>query len=174
MADTFGNSLFGTCHHIVHGKVVFRDEKNQLTGVLDVGSVRNRPRDCFEGWIEKDGVKVCERITGTYMGHADFDGERYFDIREMDNYELTDLPTWSKDPLCLASDSRKRLDLVELHNGNKDLAQENKHALEVVQRKDRKLREAAEKRRKEGGAKIVYHFEKEEGDKQEEEKTVMD
>ena len=59
MADTFGNSLFGTCHHIVHGKVVFRDEKNQLTGVLDVGSVRNRPRDCFEGWIEKDGVKVC-------------------------------------------------------------------------------------------------------------------
>ena len=37
-------------------------------------------------------------------------------------------------------------------------AQRNKEELEVLQRKDRQLREAAEKRRKSGGAKIVYKY----------------
>jgi hypothetical protein len=35
------------------------------------------------------------------MGYADFDGQRYFDLREMDNYELEDLNTESKDPIML-------------------------------------------------------------------------
>jgi len=45
------------------------------------------------------------------------------------------------------------LDLNEI-----DEAEDNKKELEVLQRHDRKLREAAEKRRKDGGAKIVYHW----------------
>ena len=52
------------------------------------------------------------------MGYADFDGKRYFDLREMDNYELEDLPTDSKDPIMLTSEARNRIDLVELMKGN--------------------------------------------------------
>ena len=76
------------------------------------------------------------------MGHMDFDNERLFDIRclETDLAQLP-LPLESLEPLCLQSDSRHRSDLQELHAGNTDTAQENKHLLEVAQRKDRKLRE---------------------------------
>ena len=78
----------------------------------------------------------------------------------MDNYELVDVPLRNQSPFCLESDARNRIDLVELFDGNNDVAQENKNTLEVLQRKDRKLREAAAKRRAEGGKKIAYHFEK--------------
>jgi hypothetical protein len=61
---------------------------------------------------------VCKKIFGSYMGYADFDGKRYFDLREMDNYELEDLPTDSKDPIMLTSEARNRIDLVELMKGN--------------------------------------------------------
>jgi hypothetical protein len=50
---------------------------------------------------------------------------------------------------------------VELFNGNKEVAQKNKTELEVLQRKDQKLREAAIKRRANGGPKIKFHWEKE-------------
>ena len=76
----------------------------------------------------------------------------------MDNYELVPLDTDSK--YCLQSDSRNRIDLVELFKGNDQVAQDNKTELEVQQRHDRKLREAANKRRKEGGPKIVHSYEK--------------
>jgi len=49
-----------------------------------MGSVRNRPRDYIQGWIEKDGVRVCENIFGSYCGYLDFDNERYFDVRDQD------------------------------------------------------------------------------------------
>jgi hypothetical protein len=65
------------------------------------------------------------------MGFLDFDGERFFDVREMDNYKLTDLAVESKDPVCLSSESRKRSDLSELFIGNIEIAQENKTKLEV-------------------------------------------
>ena len=37
------------------------------------------------GHIEKDGLFVCEQIFGNYMGFLDFDKDRFFDVREMDN-----------------------------------------------------------------------------------------
>jgi len=94
------------------------------------------------------------------MGYFDFDGERLFDIRHIeDDNAQSPVPLESKRPLCLQSDSRFRNDLQELFNGNNEQAQDNKHLLEVDQRKDRQLRAAAEKRRAEGGKKIVYHYE---------------
>ena len=89
---------------------------------MDMGNVRKRPRDYISGWIEKDGVRVCDKIFGTYLGYLDFDEERLLDLREEDTYELNDLPTDSKEPLCLHSDSRNRIDLVELFAGNVDVA----------------------------------------------------
>ena len=76
------------------------------------------------------------------MGYLDFDGERLFDIRHMEEDIVSEpLPLENKYPLCLQSDSRNRPDLSELYLGNTEAAQDNKHELEVAQRKDRKLRE---------------------------------
>lgn len=56
------------------------------------------------------------------MGFLDFDGERFFDVREMENYKLTDLPLNNKEPICLSSESRNRSDLSELLIGNMEMA----------------------------------------------------
>ena len=127
------------------GNIKFEDEKNGITGYLNIGDERRRPKDYFSGYIEQHGRVVCEKIYGNYQGYADFDEERYLDIREPNNYELSDVPIENK--YCLESESRKRIDLVELLAGNQDLAQDNKTELEVAQRHDRKLREAVEQRR---------------------------
>lgn len=156
--DTFGNTLIGTCHHQMLGKIKFEDLQNGITGYLNLGDEKRRPRDYFSGHIEQHGIVVCEKIYGNYMGYADFDNERYLDIREQENYKITDIPLDS--PTCLDSEARKRSDLRELFAGNDELAQDNKTALEVAQRHDRKLRETAAKRRENGGPKIVYHWEK--------------
>ena len=140
------------------GNIKFDDDKNGITGYLNIGEERRRPKDYFSGHIEQHGRVVCEKISGNYQGYADFDGERYMDIREPTNYELDDLPIDNK--YCLGSESRKRVDLIELLAGNEEIAQDNKTELEVAQRHDRKLREAAQLRREQGGPKIVYHWEK--------------
>lgn len=56
------------------------------------------------------------------MGYADFDGERLFDLREQQLIKQHDLPLDFKSPLCLPSDSRNRLDLIEILNSNWDEA----------------------------------------------------
>ena len=40
-----------------------------------------RPKDYFVGAIFKDDVKICE-FKGNYMGYLDFDGVRYWDVRD--------------------------------------------------------------------------------------------
>lgn len=83
MQDIFQNVLLGQCHHILFGDFDFIDEKNGVKGVMNIGDVRGKPKDYFSGHIEHHGQKVCKKIDGTYMGHADFDDERYFDVRHM-------------------------------------------------------------------------------------------
>lgn len=129
----------GTCHHILHGDFEFKDEKNGIRGIVNVGSMYRRPRDYMTGHIEKFNEAsgqwevVCKEITGTYMGYMDFDGERFFDIRKLeDDLEHNSLPLESQRPLCLESDSRHRPDLKKLHEGDTEVAQENKHLLEVA------------------------------------------
>lgn len=90
------------------------------------------------------------------MGFADFDGKRYFDVREQVNYEVRSLPL--EDRSCLVSDCRNRADILALLHETVEIAQENKNQLEDLQRNDRKLRELAAKRRQKGGAKIVYSY----------------
>ena len=123
---------------------------------MDIGGVKKKPRDYFKGTIAKDGEVICSSIYGTYMGYFDVDNKRYFDSREMDNYSIIDVPL--DHPISLPSDSRRRPDLDELLQGNLEIAQENKNSLELLQRRERKLREAAAKRRKEGGPKIVSSY----------------
>ena len=60
------------------------------------------------------------------------------------------------DEEVIGSDCRFRIDSIEHRKNNMDVAQENKNTIENIQRRDRKLREAALKRRQTGGAKIDY------------------
>ena len=59
-------------------------------------------------------------------------------------------------PLVLPSDTTYRLDSRTLEAGDVEGAQNYKNQMEEAQRHDRKLRETAEKRRKNGGPKISY------------------
>ena len=102
----------------MHGQITFTDEKNGVTGYLDIGSQRRKPRDYMTGHITQNGQKVVENVKGTYMGHIDFDGERYFDLRHQETYQIQDLELQK----CLESEARKRPDLVELFQGNKEVA----------------------------------------------------
>ena len=109
-----------------------------------------KTQDYICGEIQVRGKKVCE-IYGNYMGFVDFDGKRYWDIREAEKVWFPIVyPTTT-----LQSDSTKRLDSVTLRTGNGPAAQEKKELLEAIQRNDRKLREEAEKRRAKGGQKYV-------------------
>ena len=96
------------------------------------------------------------------MGYVDFDGQRYFDVRDQRLQPVVPLtnnlrPDGSR-VYCLESDSRLRIDSQQLRAGDVAQAQANKEALEKLQRHDRALREAAEKRRRKKGPKIVYSY----------------
>ena len=116
---------------------------------------RNYPKDYFTGEIKREG-EVVSKIFGSFMGYIDFDGVRYWDGRRMQNFEVEQITP--KQGIVLASDARKRIDTVALVGGDVEKAQENKDTLENNQRADRKLREAAAKRRLEGGPKIDYNL----------------
>ena len=58
--------------------------------------------------------------------------------------------------MVLPSDCTQRLDSLTLAEGDVEAAQLRKNEMEELQRNDRKLREAAQKRREQGGLKIDY------------------
>jgi hypothetical protein len=104
------------------------------------------------------GQKMSD-VYGNYLGFIDFDGKRYWDIREQYIYPVQGKPLEKS----LPSDSRKRPDCIELIKGNVELAQENKNTMEHIQRKEREHRENAEKRREKGGPKYLYPREQKAG-----------
>ena len=144
----------------------FTDETNGITAYYEIGNggVKSNPKDYLKGEIVRtaSGEKLSQ-IFGTYMGYLDIDGERRWDIRKQVNYlprdlnkaELATSPN-GKMPLVLPSDTTYRLDSLTLEEGDVEAAQLRKNEMEEAQRHDRKLREAAEKRRNEGGPKISY------------------
>lgn len=160
--DTISNTFIGTCYHNQHNSLKFEESKSGLTGYIDMGNVKGRVGDYFTGKIENaEKEVVVPNFSGTYMGYVDIDGERWYDLREKNLMEFKDLPIDSKRPLSLPSDSRKRTDLSQLLLGNVEDAQQNKETIEAIQRRDRKLRAAAEARRKAGGPKITLPAQKE-------------
>lgn len=80
----------------------------------------------------------------------DFNGVRYIDTREYSKYYFPIGPIKHS----LPSDSSQRMDSNILEKGDLKEAQIVKEQLEELQRKDRRLRENAEKRREKGGKKI--------------------
>ena len=163
--DSFKNTLWGgALVHQITGRVDFLDEANGITAYIEYGDggVRKNPKDYVKGEIQNRNGSTVSQIFGNYMGYLDFDGERYWDVRKQVNYLPQDLPKTEtvlpggKTSLLLPSDTTFRPDTCQMLAGDVESAQQCKNDLEEIQRRDRKLREAAEKRRKEGGPKISY------------------
>lgn len=77
------------------------------------------------------------------MGHVDFDGVRYWDLREED-YNPKHFKPYMLDENPLPSDSTMREDRNKLVDEDYYEAQKAKEDLEELQRHDRKLRETCE------------------------------
>lgn len=95
----------------------------------------------------QDG-NIMSKVYGTYLGFVEFDGERYWDIRETVYLKEYDNPNQR------ASSSLYREDRIYLEKKNVKKGQENKERLENLQRHDRKLRENQAKLRKKMSKKI--------------------
>ena len=96
--------------------------------MYEIGKVKKKTQDYFEGHILKDGNPVC-KVTGNYMGYMNFDNERYYDAREVDRVYY---PLKAVGEPSLASDSTKRQDSVILKTGNYDAAQLEKEKIEQL------------------------------------------
>ena len=47
--------MMGTLYNQVHGKIEFRDEANDLYGFYEIGNVKKRSQEYFEGYIYQHG-----------------------------------------------------------------------------------------------------------------------
>ena len=86
---------------------------------------------------------------------------RYWDLRETLSQEVVGVSfeqTAAGADFVLPSDCRLRQDSIQLKEGNIEAAQEVKNQMEARQREDAALRKAAQQRRAQQGAKIVYRY----------------
>lgn len=130
-ADTFKNTLWGTLVHMITGKIEFRDEINDITAFYEFGNCGNnkKPKDYFAGKIIQNGKEVSD-IYGTYAGYCDFNGQRYFDARVIQNFRTQPIPETERItpslpnslPVVLPSDCTKREDSVTLLAGDVESA----------------------------------------------------
>ena len=84
----------------------------------------------------KDNAKCIQNINGEWTGWLNFGNNRYWEKGEYDIANMYKLI------YTLPSDSMFREDLKLYLKNNEKSAQEQKEKLEVLQRKDRKLRES--------------------------------
>ena len=86
-----------------------------------------KTQDYVCGQINVRGKKVVD-VYANYMGFADFNGQRYWDIREMDKvwFPIRRLEAHK----TLNSDSSRRIDSITLASGNIEEAQAAKERLE--------------------------------------------
>jgi len=101
----------GTLYNHCHGKVEFNDYENGLYGFYEIGNVKKRSQEYFEGAVFKNKNKVSD-VFGNYAGYMDFGEKRYYDLREVKQiyHKYDDL----LEQRCLPSDSTKRNDLILL------------------------------------------------------------
>ena len=116
----------------------YEEKKLGIKCVLKLGGIKGKPTDTITGDIIYGDKKVV--ISGSYLSNLDFDGERYWDIRENYPIELIELDNG------LPSSSIYRQDRISLEENKLKEAQENKEKLELQQRGDKKLRDKYHKK----------------------------
>lgn len=114
--DLIYNMMMGTMGHQIIGEMKFEDDANQIKASFEFGNIRRHSQDYFQGQITKADKPVCQ-FRGNYMGFIDFDGVRYWDIRER---QAVHFPIQQKGPSSLPSDSTKRKDSNTLATGDLD------------------------------------------------------
>lgn len=113
--DYVFNVFMGNMGHQLTGKVTFTDSANQIEGYYEPGKYRLKTQDYVCGQINVKGKKVVD-VYANYMGFADFNGERYWDIREQEKIWF---PIQHIDPKKkLPSDSIHRDDSISLKSGD--------------------------------------------------------
>lgn len=119
--------MMGSMGHQLTGKMTFTDVTNNVVGTYEPGKYRMKTQDYVCGQITAGDRKVSD-LYANYMGFADFDKQRYWDIREMDQvwFPIVQLD----ESKTLMSDSKKRLDSITLRTGDIAAAQVVKEQLE--------------------------------------------
>ncbi|CAD8170761.1 unnamed protein product [Paramecium octaurelia] len=134
-SEHYSGTFLGTMKNESQGSLQFIDEANNLKCIVQLGKVKNKPTDYFEGEIKR-GKTTLSKLFGSYMGFADFDGVRYWDARVVKPFAMQILKS------SLESDHAKRTDRIFMVQGDMDKAQSEKERLEQLQRKDAALRKA--------------------------------
>ena len=145
--DVIQNTLFGTMTRQVVGNQVYKDETNHINAEIEFGSTKKKKeQDYVTGKICQYGQEIYS-VFGNYNGYVEFNGERYWDIRDTKVFEL--IPSCGND--ILPSDSRLRVDLnaVKKEPLDSSVPQDLKEQLENDQRRDATLRKTAQKLREE-------------------------
>ena len=102
------------------------------------GLKENTTYDMMTGMIKQDDEPVCE-VEGSWLSHLCFNNKIYWDLETSDII----LPMPVENPL--PSDWRFREDSTALNTGDMEFAQDEKERLEVLQRRDKKLRTEGKK-----------------------------
>ncbi|KAJ6230325.1 oxysterol-binding protein [Anaeramoeba flamelloides] len=111
-------------------------------------SSKSNPTDYFYGQIIKkthkniEKCKVLCEVNGSWLGRTDFDDMTYISLKD----GWHPVVIYEKKEESLPSDCKHRADLHQLKLGNLKKAATEKHRLEVLQRKDAKLRKKASKK----------------------------
>ena len=157
--------VMGSTNLLIGGKITVKDMTNDITAVVIFdpdrqdgyvssmasklkfwGSKKSkRPADhcdicVYEGEVDKSNLSWQGR--GSYLESIEFEDEQYWQIGE----EWTQWKT-PEPPILLESDASHRLDRKYIGEKDYDKAQEEKEALEEVQREDKRLRVEAKKNR---------------------------
>ena len=59
----------------------FKDHTNGFECTIKFGSVKKKQSDFFSGEIKLKNLTVC-KIIGSYLSYIEFNGVRYWDIRQ--------------------------------------------------------------------------------------------
>ena len=138
--DNYSNTFFGIFRHESLGQMEFIDIENGIESKFTLGNdPNNKLSDCFIGEIKDKNGNILSTFNGSYLSHIDFDGFRYWDIRN--NIDIEGFPVKNQIP----SSSIYRKDMMCLYERKIEEAQEEKIKLEELQRYDRKLREKFKK-----------------------------
>ena len=131
--EIFSNSFWGVLKHETTGEVRYTEKQYNVSCTVKIGKQKGMPSDYIYGEI-MIGNKVVSVLRGSYLSHIEFDGVRFWDIRE--NFPISVIEKSKNLPSSALTRDDRRL----LEEGKAKEAQEAKEKIENLQRYDRKLR----------------------------------